>query len=115
MVEGLSRGLTLDLPSLSISPKVTPSHCMHKCTADAYSSSFMFGFQIGSIFVVDPGQELQPERPATRMILMGLVGDALFLAISAPATQSRRYTLAGVGLAGSVKGEERGEVMLASR
>ncbi len=37
----------------------------------------MFAFQIGASFVVDPGQELQPETPAASMLLMGLVGDAL--------------------------------------
>ena len=77
MVEGLLRGLTLDLLSLSISPKVTPSHCMHKCTAEAYFSNAVGFFHVGVVLSADALLELQPAIPAASVLLVCSFGNAL--------------------------------------
>ena len=76
-VKGLACGITWDLLSLSILPKVTPLHYMHKCTADTYLSSFIVFFHIGICFDADPVDEVHPAIPAASVLLVCLFCNAL--------------------------------------
>ena len=77
IVDGLARGITCDLLNLSIFTKVTPLHCMYKCTIGAYLSSFIVLFQIGVSSVANPVEEDHPEIPAAIVLFVCLFGNTL--------------------------------------